>query len=401
MLTHPKSPATDFATFYVGDTASFTRRIRCEDVNSFAKLTGDYNPVHLDAEFAKRSGFQRCVAHGMLTASYVSTLVGMHLPGPGALWTQQSYFWHSPVFFDDEIAFSLVVTHKSDSTRTLVIEVKAVNQHGKTVLTGKGTVMVLEERKVRQDLPLRERVALVTGSSRGIGAAIALALAQAGIRVVVNYKSNAGQAEEICNSIQRSGGDAIAIRADVTIADAVNAMVNRAQQHFAKSVDVLINNATAPVQPRPFLETTWEDMEGQLEVNFRGAYNCCKAVIPAMLEQKSGSIVNIGSINTWNTPPVNQSGYLVAKSALKAFTRCLATELGPKGIRVNMVSPGMTETDLIAEVPERLRKVQAMQTPLRRLALPEDIAQTVVFLCSPGGAFVTGADIPVCGGMSM
>jgi 3-oxoacyl-[acyl-carrier protein] reductase len=120
-----------------------------------------------------------------------------------------------------------------------------------------------------------------------------------------------------------------------------------------------------------------------------------------MMERNSGCIVNIGSIVTRNVPPVNLTGYALAKSALKSFTRSLAAELGPKGIRVNMVSPGITETDLIADVPERLRKVQAMQTPLRRLARPEDVARAVLFLCSEAGDYMTGADIPVCGGFSM
>jgi 3-oxoacyl-[acyl-carrier protein] reductase len=120
-----------------------------------------------------------------------------------------------------------------------------------------------------------------------------------------------------------------------------------------------------------------------------------------MLEAQSGRIVNIGSIYAWNSPPANLTGYVIAKAALKAFTKSLAVELGPKGVRVNMVSPGMTETDLISDVPERLRKVQAMQTPLRRLATPDDVARAVAFLCSDAADFITGADIPVCGGVTL
>lgn len=261
--------------------------------------------------------------------------------------------------------------------------------------------MVLEKRKQERDLPLSERVALVTGSSRGIGAAIAMALGSAGARVVVNYNRSAAQAEEVCQAIRQSGGQAIAVQADVTEADAVAAMVERAGQVLGKPIDVLVNNASGPIQARSFLNMTWADIQAHLDVQVRGAFNCCKAVIPAMLEQRSGRIVNIGSIATSNVPPVNWTGYVLAKSALKAFTRALAVELGPKGIRVNMVSPGMTETELIADVPERLRKLQAMQTPLRRLSLPDDVAQTVLFLCSNAADFITGADIPVCGGIRM
>jgi 3-oxoacyl-[acyl-carrier protein] reductase len=120
-----------------------------------------------------------------------------------------------------------------------------------------------------------------------------------------------------------------------------------------------------------------------------------------MIQQKSGRIVNIGSILTWSVPPAQWSAFVVAKTALKALTRSLAAELGPSGVRVNMISPGTTETESTAAIPERLRKLQAMQTPLRRLATPEDIAQTALFLCGEASQFITGADIPVCGGAGM
>jgi 3-oxoacyl-[acyl-carrier protein] reductase len=120
-----------------------------------------------------------------------------------------------------------------------------------------------------------------------------------------------------------------------------------------------------------------------------------------MMQQKSGRIVNIGSVFTRGTPPANWSSVLIAKSAMQAMTRCLATELGPHGIRVNMVLPGLVETESISAMPDRLRKVQAMQTPLRRLATPADVAAVVRALCTSMGDFVTGTEIPVCGGFQM
>jgi 3-oxoacyl-[acyl-carrier protein] reductase len=391
----------DFNKIAAGDEACFHKKILDEDVEAFAKLSGDYNPLHMDAEFAHRTSFQRRVVHGMLLGNYVSTLVGMHLPGPGALWAQQNLRWRSPVFIGDEISITLKVTHKSEGTRTLSVEVLAVNQNGQTVLEGEGTVMVLEEKKQTRDLPLCERVALVTGSSRGIGAAIAQALAEAGSGVVINFVRNESAASELQRVIESKGGRAIAIQADVADAVAVKQMVDRASNHFGQQIDVLVNNASGPIQARRFTETSWQEIQTHFDTQVRGAFNCAQAVLPAMLAAQSGRVINIGSIYTWNTPPVNLTGYVTAKAALKAFTRALAAELGPKGVRVNLVSPGMTETDLIADIPERLRKVQAMQTPLRRLATPADVARIVTFLCSEGADFITGADIPVCGGVAM
>ncbi len=391
----------DFSAIAIGDTARIRRTITAEAVEAFAQFSGDRNPLHLDESFARGTSFHRRVAHGMIVASYVSTLVGMHLPGPGALWAQQNFRWRAPVFLDDELTITLTVRHKSEGTRTLTVEVGAVNQNNQLVMEGEGTVMVLEERRVARDLPLGERVALVTGSSRGIGAAIAHSLAAAGARVVINYVRNAAAADALQAEIAAAGGQAIAVQADVTDPAAVARLFAEAAEAFGRPIDALINNASGAIQAKPFLDTEWSEVQAHLDTQLRGAFNCSRAALPAMIAAGSGRIVNIGSISAWNTPPVNQIGYVTAKAALKAFTRALAAELGPKGVRVNMVSPGMTETDLISDVPERLRKVQAMQTPLRRLATTDDVARTVLFLCSDGADFINGADIPVCGGITM
>ena len=191
------------------------------------------------------------------------------------------------------------------------------------------------------------------------------------------------------------------MQADIADAGAVAEAAERVRREFGRPVDVLINNACPPAPPRPFLELKWDEVQALLDVQVRGAFLCCQAVLPGMLESKSGRIVNIGSVLTTGVPPAQWSAFVMAKSALRALTRSLAAEYGPHGVRVNMVSPGMTETDSISAVPERLRKVQAMQTPLRRLGAVEDVARAVVFLCGEGGEYVTGADIPVCGGSSM
>src|SRR5277367_834161 len=136
-------PFADFEKIQPGDEAKFSKLITAEDVEAFAKLSGDRNPLHMDDKFAARTHFQRRVVHGMLIANYLSTLVGMQCPGPGALWTEQSLRWPSPVFIGDRVQVTLKVTHKSIGSRTLVIEAKAVNQDGKVVMEGKGTVTVL------------------------------------------------------------------------------------------------------------------------------------------------------------------------------------------------------------------------------------------------------------------
>jgi 3-oxoacyl-[acyl-carrier protein] reductase len=391
----------DFEKLQPGDEFQYSKTVTPNDVEEFARLSGDRNPLHMDEQFAARTHFQRRVVHGMLLANYVSALVGMQCPGAGALWSSQTFRWPAPVFIGDRVDINIKIAHKSTGSRTLAIEVKAMNQDGKVVMEGEGSVTALEERQQIKGSPISEQVAFVSGGARGIGAAIASALAQAGAMVVIGYRNSSGAAEELCSQIQSQGGRATPARADVTDESSVAAAFETARQTFDRPVTVLINNAGSLPEPRPFMQTTWDEFQSSLNVHVRGAVLCCQAAIPGMIERKSGRIINIGSAFAQGVPPANWSNFLVAKSAIQALTRCLAAELGPHGIRVNMVSPGLVETESIAGLSERMRKVQAMQTPLRRLASPSEIAAVVAALCTGAGDFVTGAEIPVCGGLQL
>jgi 3-oxoacyl-[acyl-carrier protein] reductase len=398
---HSSRDFADFDKIQPGYETSFSKTIAAEDLESFARLSGDRNPLHMNDEFAARTHFQRRVVHGMLLASYVSAMVGMHCPGPGALWAQQSFRWQAAAFIGDTIVITLKVKHKSMGSRTLTLEVKTVNQDGKLLMEGEGTVAALEENKRAEDVPVGERVAFVSGGSRGIGAAISLALGRAGAAVVINYRKNAIAAEELCAEIRRSGGRAISMQADVSDYSRVAETATRASEEFDHPIDLLINNAGTVPEPRPFMQTTWEEIQSAIDVHLRGAVHCCQAMIPGMMAQKSGRIINIGSAFVRGTPPPNWSCFLLAKSAVQTLTRCLASELGPYGIRVNSVAPGLVETEAISGLSERMRKVQAMQTPLRRLAAPSEVAAAVTALCTGPGDFINGAEIPVCGGFQM
>ncbi len=391
----------DFGSIRIGDKSSLTRTITEKDVEAFAAASGDHNPLHMETEFARTTSFQRRVVHGMLVASYVSTLVGMHLPGPGALWTQQSFRWTAPVFIDDTLEVSLEVTHKSEGARTLVLRVIARNQQGSVVMEGEGSAVLLDRRKSNLDRRISNRVALVSAGSRGIGAATARGLAEAGAAVVVNYLGDSQEAEDLCKTIQANGGRGLAVRGDVSDFKSVESMVALASQHFGQAVDIVVNNTDAALVLRPFLDLSWTEIQQQIQAQVGSAFHCIKAALPGMLAQNSGRIVNIGSTQAWNAPPPQWTAFVMATATLNALTRSLASELGPSGIRVNMVSAGITEVDVSAAIPERLRKVHAMQTPLRRLASPEEVARAVVFLCSEGGDFITGSDLPVCGGNVM
>ena len=166
-------------------------------------------------------------------------------------------------------------------------------------------------------------------------------------------------------------------------------------------VHAMVYCASPNNTPQAFDNLDWASMQEQIEVNLKGAFNCTQAVLPGMKEVKSGDLIFIGTVYTDGVPPPQQARYIVAKSALSSLARCLAVEYGPSNIRVNVVAPGMTETGMIADLPDKVKLLTKMQTPLRHLAEPEDIADTVVFLLSNAARHITGQTIRVCGGSVM
>ena len=395
------SDVFDIQSAKTGDTVCISQRITAELVDGFAALSGDYNPLHMDADYARAAGFRDRVVHGMVAASMVSQLIGTKLPGAGSLWVEQTFRWLAPIFIGDTIKVMVTVVAKSPGMNAITVEAKAVNQNERTVMEGNGIVKLPERQTTLADISLAERSVLITGGSGEIGSAIASALAARGAKITLLYQNDASAAQTVCDRVNGAAGHAIAVEGDVLQLGSVQSAIDKARRSFGKPVDVLINTACLPFKPAPFAETGWSAIQNQFDVHVQGAFNCCQAVIPGMIEMGSGRIVNIGSTSAWGVPPLHWTGFAIAKAALKAFTRSLAVEFGPKGIRVNMVSPGTTEMDFDVELSERMRKVQAMQAPLRRLATATEISGAVLFLCSEQGEFITGADIPVCGGSTM
>ncbi|UCE25765.1 MAG: SDR family oxidoreductase [Candidatus Zixiibacteriota bacterium] len=246
---------------------------------------------------------------------------------------------------------------------------------------------------------LKNKVAIVTGSSRGIGASSAKLLAANGARVTVNYIKNKERGEKVASEIQQAGGKAILVQADVTVREQVEAMVAKTEKDLGP-VDILVNNANMSFPVMPFVQFPWEGFEQKLLHEMKAAFFCCQSVVPGMIERKSGCIVNVSS-GLSRVPGVGFVAHTSAKSALDAFSKALALELGPHGIRVNVVAPGLTRTDATAHQPEEIKSAVAEHTPMKRIAEADDIAGAVLFYCADWAKFVTGTYLPVSGGIQM
>ncbi len=394
----------DFDAINVGDTRTLVREIGEADVRRFVEMTGDDNPLHVDRAFAETTSFRDVVVHGMLGASFISTVIGTQLPGPGALWVSQSLEFLSPVRLGDTLTVACVVTTKHPRERLLEVATTIVNQVGVKVLAGAGKVKVLERRAQAAATadPGRRRVALVTGGGGGIGRAICERLARDGLDVAVAYRGRADRAEAVVQAIQAIDGPAraIAIQADFAGADAAETLARRAAQALGP-IDVLVNNASPAIGAKAFEDLAWADIQAQLDVQVKAAFLLAKACLPGMLERGAGRIINITSQVAEGAPTPTWTAYAMAKAALAAMSRALAAEVGPGGVTVNCVAPGMTETGLIGDIPEKAQLIAARQTPMRRLATPADVASAVAHLASPDAGFITGHTLSVNGGTVM
>jgi 3-oxoacyl-[acyl-carrier protein] reductase len=393
----------------VGQTFELVHTVTLADVKAFANLTGDYNPVHVDANFAKRTMFGKQVVHGMLTASFISTMIGMLIPGPGALWTSQTIEFLSPTFIGDIITIVAKVKAKSNSTRMISLEMSIHNQNNTKLIIGDSTVRMLEiaEETRKDHLVMNEidkvtepKVVLVTGGSRGIGAAIATLLASKGHAVVVSYLSAEEEVQTLVKRITEINGRIIAVKGDIANETEVAKLFTAAEKKFGPVQAVVHCAAPNPI-PQTFDSLDWQTFQKHVDTQIQGAFHCAKHALPKMTASGTGAFVFLSSIFAEGVPPTHQTAYVTVKAGLAAMARSLAVEYGPKGIRVNVVSPGMTHTEMISNIPDKVKMLAKMNTPLRRLADAEDVAATIDFLLSPAARHITGENIRVCGGVVM
>ena len=250
-------------------------------------------------------------------------------------------------------------------------------------------------------LDLTGRVALVTGASSGIGAATAKVLAELGARVAIGYHQNQAGAEEVERDIVQRGGKAIRIRGDARVAADIRELVNVSTSELGP-IDILINNAGSLIERMRLVEQTEERWDEVMNLNLKSAMLCSQAVAQSMIERKTGAIVNVASIAGRNGGGLGAAAYSIAKGGLITFTKSLAKELAPHGIRVNAVSPGVIDTPFhqVFSTPEMIRSFVAT-IPLGRVGTPDECARVIAFLASDAASYVVGETVEINGGQLM
>ncbi len=385
----------------IGDVETLVHTITKEDIQKFVDLTGDDNRLHVDEKFASTTHFKKPVVHGMLGASFISTIIGTKLPGDGALWFSQSLEFLLPVRIGDVLTIKAEVLKKNDREQIIELKTDIFNQNRQIVTKGISKVKVIEPDEDAEIESVNDsyKTALVIGGTGGIGKATCIQLAKDGFNVIIHYNNNKKVAEQIKNEIESLGQKASCISANILDENEIKELLSKSNRTFGK-IDVIVNCAAVVIPTIKFMDLVWDDYSKQMDISIKSIFNIIQAILPSMIENGYGKIINIGSLST-EKPNSDWSHYITAKSALIGLTKSLAFELGPKGIRVNMVTPSLVNTDLTSDIPEKIKLLTASQTPLRRLALVRDVANTISFLASDKSDFLTGENIRVNGGQVM
>jgi 3-oxoacyl-[acyl-carrier protein] reductase len=406
--------STPFASFSVGQTFEWSHLVTEDDLRKFRELSGDDNPLHADAAFARALGYKDRVVHGALSVAFLSSLIGMKVPGPGAVWLSQNLRFESPVYVGDALIVRAKIKQKNEALRALALEIEIIKNGA--VRAAAGEIVAAEPGGPRADsgtaalgealvtlpatasgVPMRDAVALVTGGSRGIGAAISRALAARGMSVAINYHMNAEAAGALASELSKTGVRAEAIQADVSTPEGARALFEETLRRFGR-VDVIVHNAHTGVEKKGLQDLAYADMTRQFSASVGAAAELARSAAPDMKARGFGRLIHIASSSTIGLPPSGWTAYVTAKAALLGLTRALASELAADGITCNAVSPALVPTDLWAGLTENQLRAMALRNPTRRLTSAADVAAAVAFLAGPEAGHINGANIPVTGG---
>jgi 3-oxoacyl-[acyl-carrier protein] reductase len=358
----------------IGQTETLSHTITQSDVDGFIALTGDVNKLHTTTKYGSPA------VHGMLSASFISTIIGTKLPGDGALWFSQSLAFTNMVRVGDTINVRATVKQKKDIDKMIVLDINITNQHGETVVSGISKVMIMEESYVDVELPVSDIRILVVGGTGGIGREVVRELSQRGYCVTATYLNDKEGAEALRDECGCKIG-----QLDVLC-----------DKFYTGVADVLINCSGMTVTDTRVTELDTENLINRFNFEVCSNLTLVKRFYEHMKQQKYGKIIFIGS-SMMDNRSGNLSCYITCKEALWGFTKALSFELAPQGIRVNMVSPSLINTELTENISYKNKLILESKTPLRRTTTTVEVAKVIGFLVSQAGDSITGQNIKING----
>ncbi len=395
--------AHDFAE---GDSEFFYHAVTREEIEGFAVLSGDNNPLHINREFAEQSGTRDIVSHGMLTSALVSRLIGTKLPGYGSLWLSQDFEFTSAVFPGDLLKVFGKITRVLTRGELVDLEFEVSNQYGKTVLRGSGRVKLPEIKSSGEirgtHLPstVKSMTALVIGASGSLGGEILGSLALNGVRTLGTFKTNPNKLEDRISILTKNGGVCRSIKLDVGKPMEINQVVTFFKDDWG-APDIIINCSSLPPSGMKLEDTEMESIISHIQTEISGYLAFFRSFRNSMVERRFGRIISIGTSATSGKAESGWSGYLAAKSASEQVIKSIASEYAAFGITANTISPGLSQTGMSATFAKQAVIAAKAETPSRQLVTHSEVAAYVTYLATNPSNAVNGQVITLDGGRTM
>jgi len=389
-----------------GDRAELSHTISEADVDAFVKLSGDDNPLHVDEGYARETLAGGRVVHGMLTASYVSTLIGTKIPGRGALWNRFSVNWKKMVRLGDSLDFHAEVTDVHHERLSLLISVKRGHEE---VLTATADVELMSgtDSKESADVPAQldqtsptpniknteaKPAILITGASGSIGTHLVRRLLGNGDSRLILWGRRTEDLLKLAPAESGHRVQSVSLDEPSSIEDALFHLKN-------ESIKGIVHLAAPPLKALPASEASnQEDLDLHLQIGVRAFAKISQTLKPNMIE--GCSLVALSTQYTLGMPPENTSAYVSAKCALEGYVRSLAVEWASQGIRSNLVAPSLINTPYARNLSPRMKMVEEARNPLKRLCHEDDVCDAIEHLLSPSSSFVNGSTLPLTGGLA-
>ena len=388
---------------FVGKETVIKKKIIKKDIINFSKLSGDTNPIHTNQNYAKKMGFGNLVAHGMLTESFISSIIGNKLPGPGSLWAEKQIKFLKIVRENDIITFKSKITEIHEKNNLAIIDIKAYNQFKELVFDSLNKVILSKDIKIKglkknnqifvgkKLIKVRKKLAIILGASGGIGIAVTNKLLKKNFNVIALYRSDNTELKKLSKINKNLHIHNLDLNNKSSIIEFIKIIKKNYPTHF-------INCYSPKIYPVNFDKITNEDFDHYFDKSLKNIFLLIKECVKRFKVIGEGNIIDITSVFL-KLPEINFLPYITFKGSMTALIKSLSVELAIHNIRANSVMAGVTDTQQISDMSKKQKLLIAAKTPLQRIAKPSDIADAVYFLTSKESKFITGSMIDVNGGI--